>query len=156
MFKSTEQGERRAWAELRLNNEDNFLLRLLTSLMNLRAEVAVSRSPTQHICTDLLDVTRRVKTCYQERMRCSWRCNLSPLLREEFGYSATRLMCRDNPRYRRYQGLIRANSLIRARDKARGRAQLFATFVTLQWYHLQADSRESRHLNGNENCRDWK
>ena len=44
MFKSTEQGERRAWAELRLNNEDNFLLRLLTSLMNLRAEVAVITS----------------------------------------------------------------------------------------------------------------
>ena len=30
--------------------------------MNLRAEVAVSRSPTQHICRDLLDVTRRLES----------------------------------------------------------------------------------------------
>ena len=49
-----------AGAELRLNNEDNFLLRLLTSLMNLRG---CSRASEQEPnSAHLLDMTPRVVT----------------------------------------------------------------------------------------------
>ena len=83
-------------------------------------------------------------------------CNLSPLLREEFGYSATRLMCHDNPRYRRYQQ-IRANSLIRARDKGEeGAGRIICNICNIAMISSSGGLREWRHLNGNENCRDWK
>ena len=60
MFKSTGQGEGEAgaWAKLRLNDEDNFLVRLLTWLMSLRG---CSEHNSAHL--------RNAESCYQERLR---------------------------------------------------------------------------------------